>query len=83
VGRLFAVIVVVIAAASATIFMLHVWWPPPDISVHGAGIDRELGQTMVATGIRTAPAIVPPASVKALVNAASASMPGPKSETRV
>jgi len=50
-GKLFAVIVVVIAAVSATIFILHVWWPPPDISVHGAGIDRELGQTMVATGV--------------------------------
>ena len=50
-GKLFAVIVVVIAAVSTTIFILHVWWPPLDISVHGAGIDRELGQTMIATGV--------------------------------
>jgi cytochrome c oxidase subunit 2 len=51
VGKLFALIVAVIAAGSTAIFILHVWWPPPDISVHGAGIDHELGQTMIATGI--------------------------------
>jgi cytochrome c oxidase subunit 2 len=51
VGKLFAVMVVVIAAVSTTIFILHVWWPPPDIAVHGPGIDRALRETMIATGV--------------------------------
>lgn len=50
-GKLFAVIVAAIAAVSATIFALHLWWPPADISVLGIGIDRQLRETMVATGI--------------------------------
>src|SRR5207249_2826743 len=50
-GRLFAVVVTLIALASATIFALHIWWLPPDISTHGARIDRQLNETMVVAGV--------------------------------
>jgi cytochrome c oxidase subunit 2 len=50
-GKLFAVVVTVIALVSAAIFALHVWWLPPDISTHGARIDRQLNETMVMAGI--------------------------------
>ena len=50
-GRLFAVVVSLIALASAAIFALHTWWLPPDISTHGARIDRQLNETMVMAGI--------------------------------
>lgn len=50
-GKLLAVVVAVIALASAAIFALHVWWLPPDISVLGQGIDRQLNETMIASGV--------------------------------
>lgn len=50
-GKLFAVVVAVIALGSAAIFAFHVWWLPPDISTHGARIDRQLNETMVMAGI--------------------------------
>ena len=49
-GKLFAVVVAVIALVSAAIFALHVWWLPVDISAHGSRIDRQLNETMVASG---------------------------------
>lgn len=49
-GKLFAVVVTVIALVSAALFALHTWWLPPDISTHGARIDRQLNETMVAAG---------------------------------
>jgi cytochrome c oxidase subunit 2 len=51
VGRLFAVVLTVITLASAAVFALHTWWLPPDISTHGARIDRQLNETMVVAGI--------------------------------
>src|SRR6266511_2398825 len=50
-GKLFAVVVTVIALVSAAIFALHIWWLPPDISTHGARIDRQLNETMITAGI--------------------------------
>ncbi len=50
-GRLFAVVVAVIALVSAAIFALHIWWLPPDISLHGSRIDRQLNETMITAGI--------------------------------
>ena len=50
-GKLFGVVVTLIALASAAIFALHVWWLPPDISTHGARIDRQLNETMVVAGV--------------------------------
>lgn len=49
-GKLFAVVVSIIALVSAAIFAMHVWWPPIDISAHGARIDHQLNETMVASG---------------------------------
>ncbi len=50
-GKLFAVVVAVITAISAGVFIARVWWLPPDISVLGAGIDHQLAETMVASGV--------------------------------
>jgi cytochrome c oxidase subunit 2 len=49
-GKLFAAVVTIITLVSAAIFAMHVWMPP-DISVLGAGIDRQLSETMIATGV--------------------------------
>jgi cytochrome c oxidase subunit II len=51
VGKLFAVVVAVITGISAAVFMARIWWLPPDISVLGAGIDHQLMETMVASGV--------------------------------
>jgi cytochrome c oxidase subunit 2 len=51
VGKLFAVIVVVVTGVSTAFFALRVWWLPTDISVLGARIDHQLGETMIATGV--------------------------------
>ena len=50
-GKFFAVTVGILTIVSAGIFMFHVWWLPPDISVLGAGIDHQINETMVASGI--------------------------------
>jgi cytochrome c oxidase subunit 2 len=50
-GKLFAVVVTIITVVSTAIFIGHVWWPPPDISVHGPGIDHQLGETMIMAGV--------------------------------
>ena len=48
-GKLFAAVVTVITLVSVAIFAFHSWMPP-DISVLGAGIDKQLTETMAATG---------------------------------
>lgn len=50
-GKLFAVVVAIIALISAAIFAMHIWWLPPDISVLGEGIDHQLSETMMASGV--------------------------------
>lgn len=50
-GKLFAAVVAVITVVSAAVFVARIWWLPPDISVLGAGIDHQLGETMVASGV--------------------------------
>ncbi len=50
-GKLFAAVVAVITVVSAGVFMAKIWWLPPDVSVLGAGIDNQLGETMVASGV--------------------------------
>lgn len=50
-GKLFAVVVAIITIVSAGIFMARIWWLPPDISVLGVGIDKQLMETMVASGV--------------------------------
>jgi cytochrome c oxidase subunit 2 len=51
VGKLFAAVVAVITVVSAGVFIARIWWLPPDISVLGAGIDHQLAETMVASGV--------------------------------
>ncbi|MGB7212114.1 MAG: hypothetical protein WBC97_05745 [Gemmatimonadales bacterium] len=50
-GKLFAAILLVITVISTGIFLAHTWWFPPDISVLGLGIDHQMGETMIGTGI--------------------------------
>lgn len=50
-GKVLAALIAVITLVSAAIFARHIWWMPPDISVLGAGIDRQLGETMVSSGV--------------------------------
>lgn len=50
-GKLFAAIIVVITVISAAIFLSRAWWMPADISVLGVGIDRQMGETMIAAGV--------------------------------
>ena len=50
-GKLFAAILLVITVISTGIFLAHTWWFPPDISVLGIGIDHQMGETMIGTGI--------------------------------
>jgi len=49
-GKLLAGLITVITLVSAVIFARHIWWMPPDISVLGAGIDRQMGETMLSAG---------------------------------
>jgi len=49
-GKLFAIVVTVIALVSAGLIAAHVWWPPVDISTIGPRIDRQMDETMAATG---------------------------------
>jgi cytochrome c oxidase subunit 2 len=51
VGKLFAVVIGVITLVSAGVFIARIWWLPPDISVLGAGIDHQLYETMIASGV--------------------------------
>jgi cytochrome c oxidase subunit 2 len=51
VGKLFAVVVAVLTVVSTAVFMSGIWSPPPDISVLGVGIDRQLRETMMACGV--------------------------------
>ena len=50
-GKLFAVVVAVITIVSTALFVSRTWWLPPDISVLGAGIDHQLMETLVASGV--------------------------------
>ena len=50
-GKLLALIVAVVTVVSTAIFAMRIWWLPPDISVAGAAIDHQLGETMLAAGV--------------------------------
>ena len=50
-GKLFAALLVVITALSAAFIIAHTWWLPTDISVLGVGIDHQLSETMMGTGV--------------------------------
>jgi cytochrome c oxidase subunit 2 len=51
VGKLFAGIVTVITFVATAVFVMRIWWMPPDISTTGPGIDSQLMETMLATGV--------------------------------
>jgi cytochrome c oxidase subunit 2 len=50
-GKLFAVVMALITLVSAYFVIRHTWWMPVDISVHGPGVDRQLEETMLGTGV--------------------------------
>lgn len=50
-GKLFAVVVVLIAIGSAIPIVMHIWTPPPDISLHGHAIDDQMSETMWEAGL--------------------------------
>ena len=50
-GKLFAVVIGVITVISTAVFIARIWWLPPDISVLGVGIDHQLYETMIASGV--------------------------------
>jgi cytochrome c oxidase subunit 2 len=51
VGKVFAIVVTIITIVSTAIFVSHVWWLPPDVSQLGVGIDRQISETMISSGI--------------------------------
>src|ERR1700687_5304063 len=50
-GKLFAIVLTIITLISAGLIVAHVWWLPVDISTVGPRIDRQMDETMIATGI--------------------------------
>ncbi len=50
-ARIFAITLIVIAIASAVPIILHTWYPPADISTHGALIDEQMADTMIEAGV--------------------------------
>ena len=46
-----ALALVVVTVTTVTIFVKHPWWMPVDISAEGPGIDRQIFETLVASGI--------------------------------
>jgi cytochrome c oxidase subunit 2 len=51
VGKVFAIVVTIITIVSTAIFVSHIWWMPPDVSQLGAGIDHQMSETMVTSGV--------------------------------
>src|ERR1700733_2080248 len=50
-GKAFAVLLAVVALASVYFFIAHTWWMPVDISAHGPGVDHQIIETMLLTGV--------------------------------
>lgn len=50
-GKLFAVVLIIITLVSSYFVVVHKWWPPVDISAHGPGVDHQLEETMLGSGI--------------------------------
>jgi cytochrome c oxidase subunit 2 len=51
VRKFFVIALIVITLVSTAVFILRVWWLPPDMSVLGPGIDRQLNETMLSAGV--------------------------------
>jgi len=50
-GKVFAVLLVIITLVSVYPIIAHTWWPPPTISTTGPGVDGQMNETMIETGI--------------------------------
>ena len=50
-GKLFGFLVAIITIVSAALVVTKQWWLPVDVSVLGVGIDNQLNETMIASGI--------------------------------
>ena len=50
-GKIFGLLVAIITVVSTAIFVMHTWWLPPDISLLGHGVDSQLNETFIGTGI--------------------------------
>ena len=50
-GKAFALLVAVITIVSTAFFVMHTWWLPQDISVLGHGVDHQINETMIGTGL--------------------------------
>ena len=50
-GKVFAVVLTIITLVSTYFFVVRRWWMPVDISVHGPGVDHQIIETMLGTGI--------------------------------
>lgn len=50
-ARVLALLIIVITIISAVPLLRHTWWMPPDISTHGAMIDRQMIHTMAGAGV--------------------------------
>jgi cytochrome c oxidase subunit II len=50
-GKVFAIVVTIITIVSTAIFVSHIWWMPPDVSQLGVGIDHQMSETMLSSGI--------------------------------
>jgi cytochrome c oxidase subunit 2 len=50
-AKLFSITIILIAIGSAIPIIRHTWYPPEDISTHGAIIDEQMSETMAEAGI--------------------------------
>jgi cytochrome c oxidase subunit 2 len=50
-GKFFAILLIIITLVSVYPIVTHMWWMPPVISAHGPEVDKQLGETMLASGI--------------------------------
>jgi cytochrome c oxidase subunit 2 len=50
-GKMFGLLVAIITLVSAALFAMHTWWLPQDISVLGHGVDGQINDTMIGTGL--------------------------------
>lgn len=50
-GKVFSILVATMTLISAYVVVNHIWWLPPDISTLGVGIDHQLSETMVSSGL--------------------------------
>ena len=50
-GKAFAALLAIITLASVYFFAARTWWMPVDISAHGPGVDHQIIETMLLTGV--------------------------------